>query len=98
MATEHTYRNEIMISWPELHRDARNLCSALCDLGDWQGIIAIARGGLVPAALVARELDIRLLDTVCLESYGRGALRGPNRCKARSIGSSGSRAMERAGW
>jgi xanthine phosphoribosyltransferase len=70
MATEHPYRDEIVISWPELHRDARYLCSVLCELGDWKGIIAITRGGLVPAALVARELDIRLIDTVCLESYG----------------------------
>ena len=28
------------------------------------------RGGLVPAALVARELEIRLIDTICLASYG----------------------------
>ena len=69
MAPEHHYRDEIVISWPELHRDARYLCSVLCDLGDWNGIIAITRGGLVPAALVARELDIRLIDTVCLQSY-----------------------------
>ncbi len=69
MATEHPYRDEIIISWPELHRDARYLCSVLHELGDWKGIIAITRGGLVPAALVARELDIRLIDTVCLVSY-----------------------------
>ncbi len=41
----------------------------LLPLGDWQGIIAITRGGLVPAALIARELDIRLIDTVCVVSY-----------------------------
>ena len=72
MATDHPYRDEIVISWPELHRDARYLCSVLHELGDWKGIIAITRGGLVPAALVARELDIRLIDTVCLVSYGTG--------------------------
>ncbi len=42
----------------------------LHQLGDWKGIIAITRGGLVPAALVARELEIRLIDTVCVVSYG----------------------------
>ena len=35
----------------------------------WQGIIAVTRGGLVPAAIIARELDIRLVDTVCIASY-----------------------------
>ena len=29
----------------------------------------MTRGGLVPAALVARELDIRLVDTICVTSY-----------------------------
>jgi len=38
--------------------------------GPWRGIIAITRGGLVPAALIARELDIRFIDTVCITSYG----------------------------
>ncbi|HZZ85075.1 MAG TPA: xanthine phosphoribosyltransferase [Anaeromyxobacteraceae bacterium] len=66
----HPYRDEIVISWPELHRDARYLSRVLHGLGEWKGIIAITRGGLVPAALVARELEIRLIDTVCVVSYG----------------------------
>ncbi len=32
-------------------------------------MIAITRGGLVPAAIVARELGIRIIDTVCIASY-----------------------------
>jgi xanthine phosphoribosyltransferase len=67
------YRDEIIISWPELHRDARYLSRVLHALGDWKGIIAITRGGLVPAALVARELELRLIDTVCVVSYEPGA-------------------------
>src|SRR5690242_12807658 len=68
---ETPYRDEIVISWPELHRDARYLSRVLHELrGEWKGIIAITRGGLVPAALVARELEIRLIDTVCVVSYG----------------------------
>lgn len=53
-----------------MHRDTRYLSATLHKLGPWKGIIAITRGGLVPAALVARELDIRLIDTVCIASYG----------------------------
>jgi xanthine phosphoribosyltransferase len=66
------YQDEIVISWPELHRDARYLSRVLHEKGPWKGIIAITRGGLVPAALVARELEIRLIDTVCVVSYGAG--------------------------
>ncbi len=66
------YDDEIVISWPELHRDARYLSGQLHEIGSWSGIIAITRGGLVPAALVARELEIRLIDTICIASYGAG--------------------------
>src|SRR3954454_6574799 len=67
------YEDEIIISWVELHRDARFLSEQLHRLGPWKGIVAVTRGGLVPAALVARELDIRLVDTVCVTSYESGS-------------------------
>jgi xanthine phosphoribosyltransferase len=70
--TRSPYEDEIIISWAELHRDARTLSEMLHRKGPWKGIIAITRGGLVPAALVARELDIRLVDTVCVTSYKSG--------------------------
>jgi xanthine phosphoribosyltransferase len=57
------------VSWDELHRHARALAWRLLDRGPWQGIVAVTRGGLVPAAIVARELDIRLVDTICIASY-----------------------------
>jgi xanthine phosphoribosyltransferase len=31
--------------------------------------VCITRGGLVPAAIIARELDFRLIETVCVASY-----------------------------
>ena len=63
------YTRTFPISWEQLHRDARALSWRLIGLGTWQGIIAITRGGLVPAAIIARELDLRLVDTVCIASY-----------------------------
>ena len=57
------------VTWDELHRNAKALAWRLIADGPWKGIIAVARGGLVPAAIVARELEIRLIDTVCLASY-----------------------------
>jgi len=72
MSSLSRYDDEIVISWAELHRDARYLSEVLHQMGTWKGIIAITRGGLVPAALVARELEIRLVDTVCVASYGAG--------------------------
>jgi xanthine phosphoribosyltransferase len=57
------------VSWDQFHRDARALAWRLSDAGPFSAIVCITRGGLVPAAIVARELGIRLIDTVCVESY-----------------------------
>lgn len=57
------------VSWDELHRTARALAYRLDSLGPFKGIVAITRGGLVPAAIVARELEVRLVDTVCISTY-----------------------------
>lgn len=57
------------VSWEELHRDSRALAWRLLEKGPWRGIVGVARGGLVPAAVIARELEIRVVDTVCVSSY-----------------------------
>ncbi|MBM3489554.1 MAG: xanthine phosphoribosyltransferase [Alphaproteobacteria bacterium] len=62
---------DLSVSWQDLHRDAQALARRLAALAPFRGIVAIARGGLVPAAVVARELDIRLLDTASIETYRR---------------------------
>ncbi|MDB6061251.1 MAG: PRPP-binding protein adenine/guanine phosphoribosyltransferase [Verrucomicrobiaceae bacterium] len=58
------------LSWDEFHRDTRALAAQLIASGGrWQGLIAIARGGLIPAGILARELNLRLVDTLCIASY-----------------------------
>jgi xanthine phosphoribosyltransferase len=57
------------VSWDEFHRDARALAWRLAAAGPFQAIVAVTRGGLVPAAIVARELGIRLIESVCVASY-----------------------------
>jgi len=67
--TATNYTKTYPISWDQLHRDSRALAWRLLDMDYFKGIVAITRGGLVPAAIIARELDIRLVDTVCVSSY-----------------------------
>ncbi len=67
--TSDAYLKNYPVSWQELHRDAKALAWRLMEMGPWHGLIGIARGGLVPATIVARELEIRLVDSVCLISY-----------------------------
>ncbi len=67
------FQKSFPVSWEELHRNARALAWRLVDGGPWKGIVAITRGGLVPAAIIARELEIRLIDTICVASYDHQA-------------------------
>ncbi|MGQ0675238.1 MAG: xanthine phosphoribosyltransferase [Rhodospirillales bacterium] len=69
MADQSRYAKDFPVSWEELNRNGRALAWRLVDKGPWRGIVAITRGGLVPAAIVARELEIRLIDTICVVSY-----------------------------
>jgi xanthine phosphoribosyltransferase len=62
------YRKDYPVSWEELHRDARALAWRLMNQ-KWEGVVAITRGGLIPAAIVARELELRLIETICVASY-----------------------------
>jgi xanthine phosphoribosyltransferase len=58
------------VSWDQFHRDSRALAWRLSgQAGQWQAIVCVTRGGLVPAAVIARELGVRLIETVCVASY-----------------------------
>lgn len=62
------------ISWDQIHRDARALAWRLdkqgpLEDGAWKAVVAITRGGMAPAMIAARELDIRIVDTISVKSY-----------------------------
>ncbi|MBL4807023.1 MAG: xanthine phosphoribosyltransferase [Rhodobacteraceae bacterium] len=61
------------ISWDQIHRDSRALAWRLEKLGPdggaWKAVVAITRGGMAPAMIIARELDIRTVDTISIKSY-----------------------------
>ena len=63
------YQKSFPVSWDQLHRDAKALAWRLAEKGPWAGVIAVTRGGLVPTAIVARELEVRMIDTICVSSY-----------------------------
>ena len=57
------------ISWEQFHRDCRALAWRLSGLGPFAAMVTITRGGLVPAAIVARELSIHVIETIAISSY-----------------------------
>lgn len=61
---------DLPLSWNEIHIQSKIVCKNLRQSGkSWDKIIAVTRGGLIPACLIARELDIRIIDTVSIKSY-----------------------------
>jgi xanthine phosphoribosyltransferase len=74
------------VSWDQLHRDARALAWRLDrqgpDDGAWRAVVAVTRGGMAPAMIVSRELDIRVVDTISVKSYNRQAQTPPKLIKA----------------
>ncbi|GFM35763.1 xanthine phosphoribosyltransferase [Desulfovibrio psychrotolerans] len=69
MSKAERYKKMFPVSWEQLHRDAKALAWRLLEKGPFKGIVAITRGGLVPAAVLARELEVHLIETVCISSY-----------------------------
>ncbi|MBL1434753.1 MAG: xanthine phosphoribosyltransferase [Rhodobacteraceae bacterium] len=65
------------ISWDQIHRDSRALAWRLEKMGpkggSWKAVVAITRGGMAPAMIIARELDIRTVDTISIKSYDHKA-------------------------
>jgi xanthine phosphoribosyltransferase len=70
------YNKSFPVSWDQFHRDARALAWRLADKGPFEAIVCITRGGLVPAAIVARELGVRLIETVCVASFHEYSTQG----------------------
>jgi len=69
MEANKKFRKTFPVTWEQLHRDSRALAWRLLEKDYYKGIVAVTRGGLVPAAVVARELGIHLVDTICVSSY-----------------------------
>ncbi len=64
-----TAQKSFPVTWDQFHRDSRALAWRLQALGPFDALVAITRGGLVPAAIVARELNIRVVESVAVKSY-----------------------------
>ena len=78
------------VSWDQIHRDSRALAWRLDgkgpgERGAWKAVVGITRGGLVPAMIVSRELDIRVVDSISVKSYHSGGGKADQRREAQVI-------------
>ena len=77
------------VTWDQLHRDARSLAAALMPRGPFRGLVAVTRGGLIPAAIVARELECRIVESLSVVSYDEEAQSEPRVVKPASAAGDG---------
>ena len=57
------------VTWDQMHRDAKALAWRLLDKKEeFKGIVAVTRGGMIPACIIARELNLRMIETFCVAS------------------------------
>lgn len=66
------------VTWDQIHRDAKALAWRLLDQGTFKGIVAVTRGGMIPACIIARELNLRMIETFCVASYDHKDQRDAN--------------------
>jgi xanthine phosphoribosyltransferase len=69
LQTQPQAQKAFPVSWDQFHRDARALAWRLSEAGPFSAIVCVTRGGLVAAAIVARELNVRVIETICVSSY-----------------------------
>ena len=69
MDLSNPYQKNFPVTWDQFHRDSRALAWRLMGMGNFDAVVAIARGGLVPATIAARELNIRVVESVSVKSY-----------------------------
>ncbi len=86
---QRTQDKSFVVSWDQLHRDARALAWRLEGMQQsdkvWDRIVAVTRGGMAPAMIVARELDIRIVDSISIRSYDYKTRSAPEVIKRQSL-------------
>lgn len=64
------YKEEKYVTWEEIQEQCRGLAQKILEQRiPYRKILAITRGGLFPAGILARELDIRHVESVCIDTY-----------------------------
>lgn len=78
------------VSWEEVQCDADSLAAQELVRRPWSGILAIARGGLVPATLLAHRLDVRRIDVIAIATYDDQSIGEPEILSRPRIDGSGA--------
>jgi xanthine phosphoribosyltransferase len=62
-------KKKMILSWDDVKNQSKTLAEKIRQSGNVKGIVCIARGGLVPTAIIANALDIRNVKSIAVVSY-----------------------------
>ncbi len=65
----NNYTKDFIVTWDEFHRDAKALAWKLLNIKEFKGVVCITRGGMTASQIIARELEIRMIETFCISTY-----------------------------
>lgn len=78
-----TYNEEMFVTWDDVQDHCRSLARRILDTGrKFDKILAITRGGMFPAGILARELEIRRVENICIDTYDAQNIKTPTLLKA----------------
>ena len=76
------YNEEKFVTWDEVQEYCRSLAQRILDTGrTFDKILAITRGGMFPAGILARELEIRRVENICIDTYDAQNIKTPTLLK-----------------
>lgn len=77
-----TYNQEKYVTWDEVQSHCRALAEKIL-AGDkkFAKMLVITRGGMFPAGILARELEIRQIENVCIDTYDAQNIKVPTLLK-----------------
>ncbi len=70
--------DKIYVNWDEFHKHAKELAEKIKAYRSFDKIVAVSRGGLLPAGIIAYNLGIRNVQTINMSSYDDDVQRSDN--------------------
>lgn len=70
------------ISWDQFAKDCLKLVPKIERLGKFHSLVCVTRGGLVPGAIIAQQMGLKKIDTICVMSYEKRAQAAPKIIKS----------------
>lgn len=77
-----TYNEEKFVTWDDVQDHCRGLAEKILGMGQkFDKILVITRGGMFPAGILARELEIRCIENICIDTYDSQNIKTPTLLK-----------------